>query len=256
MKIKTPLFFVHFTLIAFALFSITACFPEDTDPDDDYNYQTATIGNLEWMTENLRTTSYANGDAIKTGLSNSQWANTREGAYAVYNDEERMLAAYGRLYNFYAVHDPRGICPPGWRVPTHTEWNELKNYVVSQGYPDEANNPNGAGNALKSCRQEDSPLGGSCDTTTHPYWFRDYTHHGFDAFGFAALPGGMRQSGDGSYMLAGVQAWFASYGGESAQGWWMYFLEVNSGLVRRASGTTQSGGTVGVSVRCVREIRK
>lgn len=246
----------HVSLIAFFLFSITACFPEDTDPDDDYEYTTAIIGNLEWMTENLRTTRYANGDAIKTGLSNSQWANTREGAYAVYNNEDRMLAAYGRLYNFYAVHDPRGICPPGWRVPTHTEWDELRNFVVSQGYPNEMYNPNGAANALKSCRQEDSPLGGACKTTEHPFWYQDDTHHGLDVFGFAALPGGWRQGGDGSFEHVNWASYFASYGGESAQGWWIYFLQTNSGLVRRAGETIQNDGTLGVSVRCVREIRK
>jgi len=80
-----------------------------------------------------------------------------------------------------------GICPTGWHVPSDAEWIELVNYVVSQGYPNSWNDPNGAGNALKSCRQVDSPLVGECDTSDHPLWDLHSTHRGFDEFGIGEV---------------------------------------------------------------------
>ncbi len=49
-------------------------------------------------------------------------------------DEAQSLAEYGRLYNWYAVDDARGLCPSGWHVPTDEEWTDLENYISSQGY--------------------------------------------------------------------------------------------------------------------------
>ena len=33
---------------------------------------------------------------------------------------------YGRLYNWYAVDDARGLCPSGWHVPTDGEFMTLE----------------------------------------------------------------------------------------------------------------------------------
>ncbi len=113
------------------------------------------------MAENLRVTKYNIGVAILRGLSNTEWDNTTNGAYAIYpheggetednveglNSDAEVVAAYGKLYNWYAVADSRGLCPIGWSVPSDADWTQLVNYVASQGYPNEWNNPNGAANA-------------------------------------------------------------------------------------------------------------
>ena len=49
-------------------------------------------------------------------------------------DDAQSLAEYGRLYNWYAVDDARGLCPVGWHVPTDGEWTELEDYITSQGF--------------------------------------------------------------------------------------------------------------------------
>jgi|GEM_PF-455990 len=102
-------------------------------------YETVVIGGKEWMTENLKVTRFKNGDAIVTGLSNTEWAatfnNGRVRAYAVYpytesggtvSSEAEMIAKYGLLYNGYAVEDTRGLCPAGWRVASDDDFKALE----------------------------------------------------------------------------------------------------------------------------------
>ncbi|TVQ87848.1 MAG: hypothetical protein EA393_09985 [Bacteroidetes bacterium] len=156
-----------------------------TDIDGNV-YRTVIIGDQEWMAENLRVTHDASGNDI-----------TRY----CYDNDETNCELYGGLYTWHTVmngqsssssnpSNVQGICPTGWHVPSIAEFYELLDYVVSQGYPNERGNPNSAGNALKSCRQVSSPLGGDCDTSEHPRWESHDTHNGFNEFGFSALPGG------------------------------------------------------------------
>ncbi len=233
--------------------SLIANFFLGTVTDIDGNvYQTVIIGNQEWMAENLRVTKYNNGDDIPTDLSNWEWRNTTNGAYAIYphgsidglNSNEDVLEAYGALYNWFAVDDSRGLCPSGWHAPSEAELIQLENYLVYQGYPDEQDNPSGAGNALKSCRQINSPLGGDCDTSEHPRWNSDGTHHGFDEFGFSALPSGSRAP-NGSFDALGVKSLF-----------WSSSAHVFR-IMSNQSGAFHWGGsslTMGMSVRCVKDI--
>ena len=228
-----------------------------TDIDGNF-YPSIIIGNQEWMTENLRVTKYNNGDSITTGLSNAEWANTTDGAYAIYSHSQidglgsygQVADAYGKLYNWYAVDDERGLCPSDWHVPTYADWMDLTDYVVAQGFPNEWNNPNGAGNALKSCRQVSSPLGGDCATSEHPRWDSHSTHSGFDEFDFSALPGGYRGT-NGSYGLLGnIGFWWSSTESPSlgAESWNLF----SSGGSADSDGYHPKG--LGYSVRCVRDM--
>jgi uncharacterized protein (TIGR02145 family) len=100
----------------------------DTSSVTDINgntYVTIKIGTQEWMQENLRTTKYNNGDVIPTGLNYVQWSNATTGAWTYYNDSAQYNNPYGKLYNWYAVADSRGLCPTGWHVPTDSDWNVL-----------------------------------------------------------------------------------------------------------------------------------
>lgn len=121
------------------------------------------------------------------------------GAYAIYphdeaeglNSEQEMAEAYGKLYNWYAVDDTRGLCPAGWRVPTNEEITALTDYIKGNIQQDDA------ANVLKSGRQVNSPLGGDCDTEEHPRWNENQTHHGTDDLEFDAYfdqPGWRRVS--------------------------------------------------------------
>jgi len=251
------------SLLVFVFFS---CSDDDTEPDsnvvtdiDGNVYRTVIIGDQEWMAENLRVTRYNNGDDIPTDLYHEDWANTTEGAYAIFphededgiNSPEEMVEAYGKLYNWFAVVDTRGLCPQGWSVPSADDWTQLVDYVVSQGYPnDDWDNTNGAGNALKSCRQIDSDLGGDCDTSEHPRWISDDTHYGFDEFGFSALPGGYRLAIGYLYFALGGGGYWWSSSEDSPTGALYRYTTCTRGILREWRFNKGRG----LSVRCVRPI--
>jgi len=80
-----------------------------------------------WSTHNLNVTSYRNGDPIPEVTDPTQWANLTTGAWCWYNNDSANGTVYGRLYNWYAVNDPRGLAPIGYHIPTDAEWTTLSN---------------------------------------------------------------------------------------------------------------------------------
>ena len=149
---------------------IQAIYTGESSADNSGNsFSSVVIGEQEWMSENLRTTHYANGDPIPHITSNSQWTSSVSGAYCWYdNDSLTYENSYGKLYNWYAVNDSRNICPAGWHVPSDAEWTVLADFLASSGY--EGNE----GTALKA-------INGWNDSG-----------NGTDDFGFGGLPGGRR----------------------------------------------------------------
>lgn len=229
---------------------------------DGNEYISVIIGEQEWMAENLRVTKYNNGEEILTGLSDDNWGNATDGAYAIFdhdsfhadgiNSPEEMVETYGKLYNGFAVFDDRGLCPQGWRVPTDTDWNLLIDNVEDYYYPNK-DIINGAGNALKTCRQINSILGDSCATNVHPRWDQTpwsnlRSDFGIDAFGFSGLPAGYRKK-DGRYFSIGTYGtWWSSSDFLSSSAWYRG-LSYWDGHVRRG----YSNMVYGQSVRCIRE---
>ena len=206
---------------------------------DGYYYSTVLIGNQCWFAENLRTTVYANGDAIPAGFTDYEWTWTTSGATAVYGeddecyswspdifacDETQSLAEYGRLYNWYSVDDARGLCPSGWHVPTDGEWTDLEDYITEQGL-----------------------IGTEGTTLKSTYgWFNG--GNGTDNFGFSALPGGYRGPYDGFFGSAGDSGyWWSSSLGPT--GPWARDLDSGYPDIDRAGGSLRGG----YSVRCLRD---
>ena len=96
---------------------------------EGYEYTTVVLGNSqEWMTNNLRNLNYANGDPIPNVQDAEAWGNLSSGAWVHYNNDSQYENPYGKLYNWYAVTDSRGICPSGWHVPTAEDFDELIAY--------------------------------------------------------------------------------------------------------------------------------
>ncbi len=222
----------------------------DTVTDIDGNiYYTVLIGEQEWMAENLKTTKYSNGVPIEyPGNNNAAWNDNTSGAYAWYDNDLSWKNIYGALYNWYAVNNENALCPIGWRVPSDNDWTELENYVVNQGYPN-SNVTYGTGNTLKSCRQINSPFGGECDTSEHPRWNSHGTHHGFDEFGFSALPGGVRWF-DGSFLNLGTYSyWWLSIEHSSSLAWFQRMQHSYGSLSRH-----NVDKSYGFSLRCVRNL--
>jgi uncharacterized protein (TIGR02145 family) len=101
----------------------------DTQEYDGYDYATVQIGTQCWFSENLRSDHYRNGDVIPSNLDDAAWSTTTAGAQAYYDNDLANLAVYGRLYNWYAVDDARGLCPSGWHVPSDAEYTTLTNFL-------------------------------------------------------------------------------------------------------------------------------
>ena len=126
---------------SFTTYAIKACPGTPTVTDYDGNvYNTVQIGNQCWMRENLRTTHYYDGtDIIEATIVNSNVPLR----YKPSCSWDQVPEEYGYLYNWAAVMNGapqsgavpsgvQGVCPTGWHVPSHNEWQLLINYVRSQ----------------------------------------------------------------------------------------------------------------------------
>jgi uncharacterized protein (TIGR02145 family) len=200
------------------------------------------------MKENLKTTKYNDGSSIiYPGTDNTAWENNTTGAYAWYDNDNSWNDSYGALYNWNAVSNANSLCPTGWHVPTNADWTQLVDYVVAQGFPN-SNLANSTGNALKSCREVNSPWGGACNTTTHPRWNEHVYHHGFDEFSFSGLPGGIRYV-DGNFSPIGNFGYWWSSMGFNAELAWGQGLGFNRGNMNVESSVFKLSG---LSVRCLK----
>lgn len=102
--------------------------PELTDIDG-FIYEIVTIGNQKWMKQNLKTTRYRDGSVIPLISNSSNWTSASSGAYCSFGNNNANIINYGALYNWFAVIDPKGLCPTGWHVPTNDELSTLVNYL-------------------------------------------------------------------------------------------------------------------------------
>lgn len=87
------------------------------------------IGTQIWMTKNLDVSRYRNGDEIPQVTDVTTWVSLTSGAWCYYNNDTASGALYGKLYNWYAVTDPRGLAPKGWHVPGDVEWTILSTFL-------------------------------------------------------------------------------------------------------------------------------
>lgn len=96
---------------------------------DGNKYKTVKIEDKIWMAENLKVTHFKNGEPILEIQNDKEWANTNTSAYCNYKNSENNAKKFGKLYNWFAVNDKRGLAPEGWHIPTLEEWQELVNYL-------------------------------------------------------------------------------------------------------------------------------
>lgn len=115
-KIKTP---------DYLLFNPYTKYGSVTDVDGN-EYKTVTIGGQTWMAENLRTTHFQNGEAIRYIPNGNEWGlNYETPAYSWYGNDKENRTVYGAYYNWQSAFDKRNIAPKGWRVPTKDDWATL-----------------------------------------------------------------------------------------------------------------------------------
>ena len=162
------------------------------------------IGNQIWMAQNLNVSRFRNGDSIPHAKSAEDWERAgkeQRPAWCYYNNEPANESRYGKLYNWYAVNDARGLAPAGWHIPSDLEWKQLTDYIGGNVM---------AGKKLKST--EGWALGGN----------------GTNESGFGGLPGGYRYD-YGFFNYAELFAiWWASPV-ESISFAWLYYQPYNFG---------------------------
>lgn len=135
---------------------------------DGNKFHACKIGNQYWLTANWRMLKYNNGDPIPNITDPVAWGEQTQGALCFYDNDPANFAVYGPLYNWYVISDPRGICPPGWHVPTWNDLDTLYEFVYKEG---------GHGGSLKEAGLE--------------HWY-PVNAYGTNSTGFTALPGGGR----------------------------------------------------------------
>ena len=90
------------------------------------------IGNQVWMTENLNIDKFLNGETIPQAITTEEWLKAGEDkqpAWCFYDNDISYGAKYGKLYNWYAVNDPRGLAPAGFHIPSDDELTILLEYL-------------------------------------------------------------------------------------------------------------------------------
>lgn len=197
--------------------------PNNQIKDIDVNVYTSTIiGTQEWMVENLKVTRYRNGDPIpEKGPEDATWGTLTSGAYSNDYDGNNIN---GRLYNWYAINDARGLAPEGWHIPSVQELNTLVNFLGGE---------NVAGSKLKE------------KGTAH--WCPPNTDANNET-GFTAIPGDWRLD-DGGFSIGCGDSPFWLADEEDNVSAYNFFLFDGSGEVSLVFNKKN----VGWGVRCIKD---
>jgi uncharacterized protein (TIGR02145 family) len=207
----------------FAIFNPDKTYGTLTDQDGNI-YKTITIGTQTWMAENLRTTTYRNGEAIPRINGNSEWAGLSTGAFCNFNNTENIdtIATFGRLYNWYIIADVRQLAPNGWHIPTDEEWTTLITFLGGEFV-----------------------AGGKMKEKEAPHW-SEPDPNATNESGFTALPAGMREVSTSLYSY-NCNFW-SSTQADNASSWDRYLNVGEDGCLRY-----NPNKSYGFSIRCLKD---
>ena len=198
---------------------------------DGNSYNTVQIGTQCWTKENLRVSKYRDGSIIPldesggtTGNSSAQiWSIRSMGARTVFGHNPANLALLGYLYNWYAISDPKGLCPSAWHVPSDAEWTTLTTFLGGE-----------------------SVAGGKMKSISTTYWNLSNVAPTNES-GFSTLPGGYRVN-DGSFNNINLNAFFWSATELDKNDAWHRYLNYNDNVF-----VNYFNKSFGASVRCLRD---
>ena len=187
------------------------------------NIDSIKIEDQIWVTKNLNVASFRNGDSIPEAKSAEEWkkaGDLKRPAWCYYDNNPTNGNKYGKLYNWFAITDKRGLVPSGWHVPTDAEWSKLTDFL---------NDDDDAGVMLKSCKGWEAQ--GNGDNT----------------LGFTGLPGGYRDK-DGSFLKIGYSGYWWSSSEDGTSLAWCHCLNFSSTDMLGSINEKQDG----FSVRCLK----
>ena len=253
--------------------------------------QTVTIGNQTWTTKNLDLATFRNGDAIPQAKTNEEWSaagRNKQPAWCYYDNDPKNGTKYGKLYNWYAVNDSRGLAPAGYHIPTDEEWTVLhdflggtRGYLHSAGekmkmspvfgptlisYVDQggyyAQNWVACSNCIvasseykKICPSCKGMGGRNVQGNYIPKTKRKVETqgentgwNGDNSSGFSGLPGGYRNSNGNFYDVGYLGFWWSASEYYGSNAWGRRLYSSYSNLYRLSSDEGD-----GFSVRCVRD---
>ena len=195
----------------------------------DYGYgpndaPTVTIGSQVWLGKNLNVDHFANGDPIPEAKTADEWKSAGENkqpAWCYYNNDPANGRTYGKLYNWYAVNDPRGLAPRGWHIPSDEEWTATTTYLGGEAT---------AGLSMKSTSG----------------W--NENGNGNNNSGIAGLPGGYRGPNGAFNDLGEDGSWWSSSEYNTGNAW-SRLLYYSDGNAYRPNNFKSCG----FSVRCLRD---
>jgi uncharacterized protein (TIGR02145 family) len=185
-------------------------------------FKTVKIGGQVWMADNLNVDHYRNGDAIREIKDAGQWSNLTSGSWCYYNSNISNGQVYGKLYNWYAVNDSRGLCPAGWHVPSDEDWTALQNFLGGSEM---------AGGKLKATTGWNLPNGGANNSSS-----------------YNGLPGGCRYVNGSFDAIGNFGYWWSVTENDYDNAWGRRLSYVNSDLGRNS--VSKLGG---FSVRCIKD---
>lgn len=96
-----------------------------------------TFGNQTWTVRNLNVDTFRNGDRIKEVKTKEEWVklyDSKQPAWCYYDFDNTNESKYGKLYNWYAINDPRGLAPKGWHIPNSRDWDSLIQYFKNSPF--------------------------------------------------------------------------------------------------------------------------
>ena len=187
--------------------------------------KTVKIGTQQWTVKNLDVSQYRNGDIIPEVKDPKEWANLKTGAWCYYDNDLENGKIYGKLYNCYAVKDPRGLAPNGFHIPSDNEWTTLMKFLGGE-----------------------QVAGGKMKSTGTSLWQSPNTA-ATNEIGFKGLPGGWRDWFGEFYNIGYTGVWYKC-------AWYkLTALTTNFGLYYDDSSALSNGevNINGFSVRCLRD---
>ena len=182
------------------------------------------IGTQIWTTKNLEVSTFRNGEAIPEAKSKDEWekaSNNKQPAWCYYNNDSKNGKVYGKLYNWYAVNDPRGLAPKGYHIPSDAEWRVLIDFLGGEG---------------KAGEKMNSTSG----------WI--YKGNGNNSSGVNVLPGGYRDSNGWLYDITEKSYFWSSSEDSWDDACWVRFLTYDGNVYRKYFSKDN-----GLSVRCLRD---
>lgn len=187
---------------------------------DGNSYALVTICNQIWTNTNLNVSHYRNGDVIPQVTDASQLIKLTTGAWCYYANTTSNGTTYGKLYNWYAVHDIRGLAPTGYHIPTDEEWT-----------------------TLTTCLGGEGEAGGQMKATTWPSPNTAATN----SSGFTGLPGGYAGNGVFIY-ISYLGVWWSSTESNTTSSWYRSLHYDKGNFVRYSAHKSY-----GSSVRCLKD---